>query len=669
MNLLDAATEATPSLAERDALADELNALITERDQLGRHLAHTRERLDQARKALDVLYVSPEWRFLRACCRLRDRLLPPRSRRRAALGALLKASVRLGRRLRGRKPGGGPRASDDGYPLWIALNEPGLAELEEQRRTRFASEPTVSVVVPTWDPPPPFLTALLESVLAQTYARWELCIADGGSRDPEVREVLRRFGARDPRVKVRFLPANRGIAGNSQAALGLATGAYVALLDHDDTLAPFALHEVVRAVNRWPDADLIYSDEDTIDAGGTRRANPHFKPDWSPDLLRGCNYVCHLAVFRRALVRQVGGFRPGFEGAQDYDLTLRVGERARRVVHVPKVLYHWRVHPGSVTADEAGKGYAYASARRALRDHLRRRGVAGAVADGPRLGTYRVTYPLAGLPLVSVIIPSRDQAAALERCVASVARSTYPRHEIHVVENQSREPATFACYERLRRDGVRVSEWHRPFSFAAVNNRAATLARGEVLLFLNNDVEAVNPDWLERLLEHALRPEVGAVGAKLCYRDGTVQHGGVVLGVGGVAGHAHRHFHRDDPGYARRLLVAHNLSAVTGACLMIRRDVFEDVGGFDERFALIYNDVDLCLRLRQKGYLIVWTPAAELYHDESTTRGGDDRPHNREQVAKEIALLRGKWGDVLRDGDPYYNPNLTLQREDFSLRV
>jgi GT2 family glycosyltransferase len=669
MDPSEVAVDALSLSIDRDALAAELNTLLAERNALSRQLALTRERLEQAQKALDTIYASHGWKLLRACCRLRDRLLPLPSRRRAAAHVVFRTSLRLIKRLLGLGKYR-PHSPDDAFPLWIALNEPQPAELEEQRQACFPFEPTISLVVPVWEPPLPFLTAMLESVLGQTYPRWELCLADGGSRDPAVREMLGRYSRHDSHIKVRFLATNRGIAGNSQEALALATGDYVALLDQDDTLAPFALHEVVRAVNHEPEADLLYSDEDTIDASGTRRANPHFKPDWSPDTLRSYNYICHLAVFRRELVEEIGGFRPGFEGSQDYDLILRASERARRIVHIPKVLYHWRVHAGSVTADESVKGYAYHSAHKALGNHLQRCGSPGEVRDGSRPGTYQVTYPIPGWPLVSVIIPNRDHAAALARCVTSVARSTYARHEILIVENQSREPATFAGYEQLRQRGnVRIVPWDRPFNFAAVNNDAAAQARGDVLLFLNNDVEAINTDWLERLLEHALRPEVGAVGAKLCYRDDTIQHAGVILGVGGIAGHAHRHFPRSAAGYARRLAVVQNLSAVTGACLMIRKPVFEEVGGFDERFVLIYNDVDLCLRLRQRGYAIIWTPWAELYHDESSTRGSDDRPQNREQVAAEIALLRAKWGELLRAGDPYYNPNLTLRYEDFSLRV
>jgi GT2 family glycosyltransferase len=667
MSAPDMATDAKQQILpnERDVLAAELNALLAERDALSGQLAVTRERLDQAQKTLAAIYASRRWKFLLAY----DRRLPSGSRRRAVADALGKASVWLGKAVLGfhrRRL----RSAAGSYDLWIALNEPKSTELEAQRRTSFAWQPTISILVPTWNPPVPFLTAMLDSVRSQTYTRWELCIADGGSDDPEVAEILNCSSGNDPRIRVRFLPDNRGIAGNSQQALALATGAYVALLDQDDTLAPFALYEVVRALNQYPDADLLYSDEDTLDTTGTRRAEPHFKPDWSPDTLRSYNYVCHLAVFRRLLLEKIGGFRPGFEGAQDYDLTLRAGEQARRIIHIPKVLYHWSVHPQSVTAAETVKGYAYESAKKALSDHLRRCGSAAPVTDGPLLGTYRITYPVASRPLVSIIIPNQDHPELLARCVESVLRSDYSAYEILLVENRSRRPETFSCYRRLQqRAGVRVLTWDQPFNFAAVNNLAASQARGDVLLFLNNDVEAINPDWLEQMLAHALRPEVGAVGAKLYYPDDTVQHAGIILGVGGVAGHSHRHYPRTDAGYARRLRVVQNLSAVTGACLMTRRAVFEQVGGFDERFVLIYNDVDLCLRLRQKGYVIVWTPWAELYHHESTTRGGDNTPQKQARVAGEVALLRSRWGDVLGTGDPYYNPNLTLQREDFSLRI
>ena len=652
--------------------------------------------------ALMMIRASDGWRALRKYYRLRNRLLPEASRRRkvakvlfhAARGlvGVLRRAARLPVRLlpqswRRRKAvqallrtvrrlTGGAAGPDDAdaawevYADWLRRNEPGPEVLAWQRATRFARPVKISLVTPTYETPAAFLTAMIRSVREQTYADWELCIADGASNSPEVRAVLEEEARRDPRIRVVFLARNEGIAGNSAAALALATGDYVAFLDHDDLLPPFALFEIARAVNEDPDADLLYSDEDKIDAAGVRRSEPHFKPDWSPDMLRSHNYVCHLTAYGRALLEQVGGPRPGFDGSQDHDLILRASERAKKIVHIPKILYHWRIH-GESTARAAGaKNYSHEAGRRALREHLGRLGLEGEVIDGPVPNSFHTTYRLPRRPLVSLIVPTHDQVPLLSRCMDSLARSGYDNLEILVVENNSKAPETFAYYRRLQeRTDVRMMTWERPFNYAAVNNWAAAQARGEVLLFLNNDVEAINPDWIERLLEHALRPEVGGVGAKLYFPNDTIQHAGVLVGVGGVAAHAHGGFRRSDHGYFTRLGVVQNFTAVTGACLMMRKGVFEELGGFDEGFALAFNDVDLCMRLRRRGYLIVWTPLAELYHHESATRGSEDTPAKKERFRGEVHRFLVKWGDCLWRGDPYYNPNLTHEGGDFRLRV
>ena len=627
-----------------------------------------KELLAKSQAALTMIQATHGWRLLSRCYRLRDRYLPPATRRRRAVQSLFQAAVGLNglvRRLSQRYVVG----SWNDYARWVRKNEPGPAELERQRGTRFPREITVSIVTPTYETPAPFLRALLESVRQQTYARWELCVADGGSRSPQVRAILEEAARQDARIKVVFLPQNEGIAGNTAAALALAGGEFVAFLDHDDTLAPFALFEVVKAVHAEPEADVLYSDEDVIDARGGRRTDPQFKPDWSPDALTSRNYICHLAVYRRELVGRVGGVRPGFDGSQDYDLVLRATEQARKVVHVPQVLYHWRQHGGSSAGDVRAKLYAVEAGRKALQEHLNRRGVAGAVANGPVPGVYRTTYAVAGRPLTSIIIPNRDQAAILARCIDSLARTVYDRYEILLVENNSRDPATFAYYRKLGgRPNLRLLTWDRPFNYSAVNNFAAARAQGDVLLFLNNDVEVINADWLERLLEHALRPEVGAVGAKLYYPDDTVQHAGVVLGVGAVAGHVHLGAARGAPGYCCRLLSVQNYSAVTGACLMTRRSVFEELRGFDEDFPLAFNDTDLCMRVRRAGYRIVWTPWAELYHHESATRGHEDTPEKKARFHAEMSRFLLKWGDVVGRGDPFYSPNLSTQDGNFSVR-
>ncbi len=507
---------------------------------------------------------------------------------------------------------------------------------------------------------------MLDSVLAQSFENWELCLADGASPGGEVARVVQQYARRDPRIRCVRLPENRGIAGNSQAAFELASGDYIAFLDHDDTLAPFALFEVVRALNQDPELDFIYSDEDHLDPSG-RRQNPHFKPDWSPDTLRSHNYICHLVVIRRDLLERVGGLREGFDGSQDYDLALRATEQASHVHHIPMILYHWRQHPAAMTGGPR-KDEAHEAAKRALREHVARQAIQATVADGPVGGTYDVKRSLPCRPLVSIVIPTQDQVDVLARCLESIARSTYTNHEIVLVENQSRQPETFDYYRSLesRRD-IRLIAWNDRFNYSQVNNFAADQAHGEVLLFLNNDTQVRSRDWLERMLEHALRPEIGAVGAKLLYPNGEVQHGGVILGIGGVAGHAHKCDSESSAGYFHRLVVSQNLSAVTGACLMLRKEVFAETGGFDERLAIAFNDVDLCMRIRRQGYWIVWTPFAALTHYESRTRGQEDTIEKQCRFRDEVQRFIDTWHEELQDGDPFYSPHLSLMFREFRL--
>jgi GT2 family glycosyltransferase len=641
--------------------------------QLEAALMRRNELLEQKTAALCNILESDAWKFVKLCHRLRDRLMPLRSRRRQAFKFALRTGLRTTRWLMGRAPASGVHglnaaADGDLYRRWINRNEPKAGELNRQRGHRFGRTPTVSVVVPVYNPPAEFLEAMAQSVFAQTYPSWELCLADASSA-AHVRPTLERLARTDTRVRVRFLEANQGIAGNSNAAMEMATGQYVALLDHDDTLAPFALHEVVREINDHPDAEFLYSDEDKIDQQGAR-VEPNFKPDWSPETLRSRNYICHLTVLKTELVRRIGGFRTGFDGAQDYDLVLRASEQAKRVVHIPQVLYHWRMHDQSTAARLDSKEYAYESGRKAVAEHLERERVPAAVRHGPIKGTYQVTYHLPRQPLVSVIIPNRDHVEVLQNCLKSLAESSYANYEVVLVENGSRRPETFAYYEECQKQpNFRLLTWEKPFNYAAVNNFAANHAEGELLLFLNNDVEAINSDWLERMVKLAVQPAIGAVGAKLYYGDDTIQHAGIVIGMGGIAGHSHMLFPRDAPGYMQRLLFTQNVAAVTGACLLMRREVFEAVGGFDEGFVLAFNDVDLCLQVLAKGYRIVWTPEAELYHLESKTRGPEDTPEKQERFQREYELFRGKWADYLRSGDPYYSPHFRLDRCDYCLKV
>lgn len=559
----------------------------------------------------------------------------------------------------------------DAYDLWMARHALTPDDVARIRR-EIESMPaplTFSVLMPVRDVDEPWLRRAIESIVAQYYPHWELCVADDASTHPHVRRVLEEFAGRDPRIKVVFRDRRGHISAATNSALELATGAFIALLDHDDELAPEALYENARLLQEHPDADMIYSDEDKLSPAGTRYS-PHFKPDWSPDLFYSVMYTCHLGVYRTSLVRAVGGFRVGFEGSQDYDLVLCLIERTDRIYHIPRVLYHWRVIEGSTATDARGKEYTERAAVRALREHFARRGLAVDVGKGPLPNTYRVQYRLSRTPLVSILIPTRDAVDLLRRCVESIlAKSAYPHYEIIIVDNQSADPAALRYLLALERDRTaRIVRYDRPFNYAALNNFAARQARGELLLFLNNDTEVIEAEWLEALAEHALRPEVGAVGARLLYPDGRLQHGGIILGLGGVADHAHKHLPRHDVGYYGRAKMIQNFSAVTSACMMVRRAVFEEVGGFDEPLTVAFNDVDFCLRLRERGYRIVWTPYAELYHHESASRGHEDTPEKRRRLQAEIDYLRRRWGALLAR-DPYYSPHLTLDRHDFALRL
>ncbi len=539
-----------------------------------------------------------------------------------------------------------------------------------QREFIFDHKPKISVIVPVYNTAEFFLGEMLTSVTNQTYPHWELCIADGGSAAPRTQKALMDYDGRDARIKIKFLGENKGIAGNSNEALSLATGDYMAFLDHDDTLAPFALFEIVKAINETPEADFLYSDEDLVSENGKTRFEPHFKPDWSPDNLRSCNYITHLTVIKKELLLKSGGFRAGFEGSQDYDLILRATEVAQKIVHIPKVLYHWRLHKDSCAGRPEVKFYAYEAGEKALADHLLRTGIEGIIDDSPSPGLYKIARRVDS-PKVSIIIPNRDHADVLNNCVKSILeKSTYKNYEIIIVENGSVEDATIELYNDLKEYGnVRILRWDKPFNYSSVNNHAARFADGKILLFLNNDTEVISVDWLEKMLEHAVRKDVGAVGAKLYYRDNTVQHAGVILGVGGFVLHPHRFFSSTAFGYRARLKIIQDVSAVTGACLMMQTEVFEEIGGFDEGYKLTLGDIDLCLRLREKGYLIVWTPYSELYHDELKTRGYDNTVEKRERGKKEEALFRARWKNVLEKGDPYYSPNLTQDKEDFSIRI
>jgi len=532
-----------------------------------------------------------------------------------------------------------PPTFDDDYQSWLKAHEPGQRRLmgmaEESRR--WPDRPLISVIMPVFNPEPSWLRAAVDSVRSQAYDRWELCVADDASFRPHVAELLRRYAAEDPRVKVVYRKENGGIAAASNSALELAEGEFVALLDHDDVLRPHALFRAAAYIRDHPDTDIVYSDEDKILVNGSR-GQPFFKPDWSPDGLLAQNYMCHLAVLRRSLVMKIGAFRRGYDGSQDHDLLLRATERAGHIGHIPDVLYSWRQVPGSAALSSDAKPRAREAGKRAVEDALARRGVKGHVEQGAVPGCYDVRYELDGHPRVEVVIPTRDRLDLLRQCIAEIeTRSTYPNVGIVIVDNDSQAPETLRYLESTRHQVVRAPG---SFNFSRVINIGVRASTAPYVLLLNNDAFVRVPDWLERLLEHCQRKEVGAVGCQLRYPNGELQHCGVGLGHGQIA----FNLHVDRPG-------VRNVSAVTAACMMLRREVFDEVGGFDERFAISFNDVDLCLRIRERGYRIVYNPHVWLEHDESASRG---RLHPDVDIAK----FRERWGTEYTLSDPYINPNL-----------
>ncbi|HEY8036072.1 MAG TPA: glycosyltransferase [Methylobacter sp.] len=530
-------------------------------------------------------------------------------------------------------------------------------------------QPLISVLMPVYNPPLSMLEDAIRSVQGQLYQNWELCIADDASTDNDVHELLQQYAKNDSRIKVVFRDKNGHISAASNSALDLASGEYVALLDNDDMLREHALFWVAKTIISNPDAGLIYSDEDKIDQSG-RRNDPYFKPDWNPDLFLSHNMICHLGVYRTGLVRELGGFRLGYEGAQDYDLALRCTEQlaSQQIVHIPRVLYHWRSHPGSTAQAGSEKSYALLAGERALNDHFARVNVL-AKAELLNFGMYRVRYAISTpAPLVSLIIPTRNGLDLIKQCIESIlAKTTYKNYEILIVDNNSDDPNILDYFASLTaEDRIRILRDERPFNYSALNNAAVQQARGEYLGLINNDIEVISPEWLEEMMGLAIQPGIGAVGARLWYPNDTLQHGGVITGLGGVAGHSHKHLKKYIPGFFYRAQLIQTLSAVTAACLIVKKSIYQEVGGLDEaNLAVAFNDVDFCLRVREAGYRNIWTPYAELYHHESATRGYEDTSEKQLRFRDEARYVKKRWGDMLVN-DPAYNPNLTLDREDFS---
>ncbi|CAN0653710.1 O-antigen biosynthesis protein [Nitratireductor aquimarinus] len=561
-------------------------------------------------------------------------------------------------------------SSSRSYGDWVSRCENDLAsrvrELADWSKS-LQGAPLISVLMPVHNTPRNYLEEAIESVCSQVYPHWELCIVDDASKNPDVKIVLDFYASRDGRIKVVHRSENGHISRATNDALALASGDWIALLDHDDILRPHALAEVAQEIMRDSSIEVVYSDEDKIDGAG-KRYDPYFKPDFSHELFRSQNYLNHLTVHRADNVRKVGGWRVGYEGSQDYDLNLRIIEHldARKIRHIPKVLYHWRAVEGSTALNAGEKNYAVEAGRRALQEHAQRQKLNVEVEFAPNTPFYRFHFRLPpSKPLVSLIIPTRDNAALLRNCIQSIgSKTSYRNYEIIIVNNGSISEESLLYLDFLRGlENVKVLDIDIPFNYSRLNNIAVEYCRGEILGLLNDDVEIINPEWLTEMVSWAAQDAIGCVGAKLYYADGRIQHAGVITGLGGVAGHSHKFFGRDEPGYFYRLKVLQNVSAVTGACLVIRKHVYAEVGGLDEvNLPVAFNDVDLCLKVGEAGYRNVWTPYAELYHLESVSRGSEDNPEKVRRFQSEIAYMKKRWK---LSPDPFYSPNLTLDSEDF----
>lgn len=559
------------------------------------------------------------------------------------------------------------------YPNWLARNEVLDIEAMTQEIATFHYQPKISIAMPVYNVEEKWLRLCIDSILNQVYTNWELCMADDASTDPNVKKILTEYQQLDERIRVVFREQNGHISEATNSALTIATGEFVALLDNDDELAINAFYEVVKVLNENPELDLIYSDEDKIDMDGNR-SDPAFKPDWSPDLLLGTNYISHLGVYRRSILEEIGGFRKGYEGSQDYDLVLRFTEKTtkERITHIPKVLYYWRMLPTSTAVDQGSKGYAFEAGLRAVQDALVRRGINGHATHGAANGLYDVYYDIESEKLVSIIIPTKNGYKDVQRCVSSIIeKTTYQNYEIIMADNGSTDPKMhelYAEFEQQLPGRFFVESIDIPFNFSTINNRAAKKAHGEYLLFLNNDTEVITENWLTLMVSFAQQERIGCVGAKLLYPNNTVQHAGVILGLGGVAGHGHYGYPHGDLGYFGRLAINVNYSAVTAACLLMKKADFDAVGGFEEAFTVAFNDVDLCLKVQALGRDNVWLHEAELYHFESQTRGYDDKGKKKKRFEQEKVMMEEKWGPLI-ENDPFYNPNLTRDIPNFSLRI
>lgn len=567
---------------------------------------------------------------------------------------------------------GGPTIGEEEYREWITSKRDADKQEAEQIIHALESQtgPLISIIVPTYNTDELFLKQCIDSVLNQSYPNWELCLADDASTNENVRDVITDYCQRDSRIKSVFREENGHISAASNSAISITEGEWIALLDHDDELHEHALSYVAHTILTNPQVEFVYTDEDKINECG-ERFDPHFKPDWNPDLLYSQNYISHLGVYKSSIVKKIGGFRVGFEGSQDYDLLLRYSREIddANIVHIPRVLYHWRAIEGSTALDAGQKDYTTQKGIDALQEYFDQQQIGAQVVKSKNANTYRVKWSPADNPLVSLIIPTYNGKDITKQAIDSILNKTsYKNYEIILVDNNSDDDAALEYFSQLEQnDKVTVLRYPYPFNYSAINNFAVRHANGDIVGLVNNDVEVINSDWLTEMVSHAIRPEVGCVGAKLYYSNDTIQHAGVILGIGGVAGHSHKHFPHDSRGYFGRLSLVQNVSAVTAACLLIRKEVFDEVDGLNETdLTVAFNDVDFCLRVRELGYRNLWTPYAELYHHESISRGAEDNPEKIARFNKEVDYMKTTWSDLLIS-DPSYNVNLTLRHENFSL--
>lgn len=562
--------------------------------------------------------------------------------------------------------------SSKDYKKWLQERQPSKQMLEKQRKHEFLYNPKISIVIPLYKTPEKYLKELIDSVCNQTYANWELCFSDGSGVETSLRKIIKEYQKKESRIKMVSSTEPLQISENTNTALKIATGDFIAFADHDDLLTPNALYENVKVLNKNAYIDFIYSDEDKISMDGKEYFEPHFKPDFNLDLLRTTNYICHFVVVRKTIVDDIGGLKSEFDGAQDFDFVLRCVERTSNIYHIPKILYHWRAHKDSTAENPASKMYAFENGEKALQSYYERNRIDVRVEmRRDYLGIYHSIYHLKEKPLVSIIIPNKDHIRDLEKCINSIEeKSTYQNLEYIIIENNSTEEETFEYYEKLQQENIKakVVVWEDEFNYSAINNYGVTFANGEYLLFLNNDTEIINENCIEEMLGYCMREDVGIVGARLYYSDDTIQHAGVVLGMGGVAGHCFVNMPKEQPGYFARVLCAQDYSAVTAACMMVKRSVYEKVKGFDEQLKVAYNDIDFCLKVRREGFLVVYNPYVELYHYESKSRGLENTEEKVRRFKRESQIFKERWGVILEKGDPYYNPNLTLDKNDFSLR-